>query len=71
MRNRILMKLFGSRREGATGNRRQLNGEEIYDLYSAPNGGRQDIIKVNLRVVRWEGVCVVLWLRIRRGGGRF
>jgi len=65
MRNRILMKLFGPRREEATGNRRQLNGEEIFYLYSVPNGGRQNSIKLNLRFLRWEGVCVVLWLRIR------
>jgi hypothetical protein len=34
IKNRILVNLFGPRREEATGNRKQLNDEEIYDLYS-------------------------------------
>ena len=42
IRNRILMNLFGPRREEATANRRQMNGEEMFDLYSSPNRGQWD-----------------------------
>jgi hypothetical protein len=34
--NRVLRKIFGSKRNGVTGDWRKLHTEELHDLYSSP-----------------------------------
>jgi hypothetical protein len=49
--NRVLRRLFGSKRDEVTGEWRRLHNEELYDLYSSPN-----IIRViKSRRTRWAG----------------
>jgi hypothetical protein len=35
--NRVLRRIFGSKRDEATGERRTLRNEELHDLYSSQN----------------------------------
>jgi hypothetical protein len=49
--NRVLRRIFGSKRDGVTGEWRRLHNEELNDLYSSPN-----IIRViKSRSIRWAG----------------
>ena len=49
--NRVLRKIFGSRREEVTGEWRRLHNEELNDLYSSPN-----IVRViKSRIMRGSG----------------
>jgi hypothetical protein len=49
--NRVLRGIFGSKRDGVTGEWRRLHNEELNDLYSSPN-----IIRViKSRRMRWVG----------------
>jgi hypothetical protein len=49
--NRVLRRIFGSKRNEVTGKWRRLHNEELYALYSSPN-----IIPVNKsRRLRWAG----------------
>jgi hypothetical protein len=49
--NRVLRRIFGLKREGLTGEWRELHNEELRDLYSSPN-----IIKIiKTRRMRWAG----------------
>ena len=49
--NRVLRKIFGPRRDVATGEWRRLHNKELNDLYSTPN-----IVRViKLRRMRWAG----------------
>jgi hypothetical protein len=49
--NRVLRRIFGPKRDEATGAWRRLHNEELNDLYSSPN-----IIRViKLRTLRWAG----------------
>jgi hypothetical protein len=49
--NRVLRRIFGPKRDEATGELRTLHNEELNDLYSSPN-----IIRViNSRRMRWAG----------------
>ena len=49
--NRVLRRIFGSKREGVTGEWRKLHTEELNDLYSSPN-----IVRViKSRRMRWAG----------------
>jgi hypothetical protein len=50
--NRVLIIIFGTKRDDVTGECRKLHNEELYNLYSSP-----DIIrKVKSRRMRWEGL---------------
>jgi hypothetical protein len=49
--NRVLRRIFGPKRDEATGERRKLHNEGFHDLYSSPNIIR--IIKA--RRIRWAG----------------
>jgi hypothetical protein len=40
--NRVLRRIFESKRDGVTGEWRRLHNEELHDIYSSPN-----IIQVN------------------------
>jgi hypothetical protein len=49
--NRVLRRIFGPKRDEATGEWRRLHNEELTDLYSSPN-----IIRViKSRRMRWAG----------------
>ena len=49
--NRVLMKVFGPKRDEVTGEWRKLHNEELNDLYSLPN-----IVRVvKWRRMRWAG----------------
>jgi hypothetical protein len=49
--NRVLRRIFGPKRDEATGDWRRLRNEELNDLYSSPN-----IIRViKSRRLRWAG----------------
>ena len=49
--NRVLRRIFGPRRDKATGEWRKLHSEELNDLYRSPN-----ILRViKSRRMRWEG----------------
>jgi hypothetical protein len=47
--NGVLRRIFGSKRGEATGNKRRLQNEELYYLYSSPNTVR--VIKT--KIMRW------------------
>jgi len=64
--NRVLRRVFGSKRDEVTRESRKLHNEEIRDLYSLPNVVRV----VKLRRMRWAGhvarmgrgeVCTGFW----------
>jgi len=48
--NRVLTKIFGSKREQVTGEWRRMHDEEIYDPYISLNN-----MSVNSRKMRWAG----------------
>ena len=49
--NRVLRRIFGSRRDEVTGELRKLHNEELNDLYASPN-----IVRVTKpRRMRWAG----------------
>jgi hypothetical protein len=49
--NRVLRRIFGSKRDEATGEWRRLHNEEINDVYSSPN----IIWVIKSRRMRWTG----------------
>ena len=49
--NRVLRKIFGSRRDEVTGEWRRLYNEELNDLYSSPN----IVWMIKSRKMRWAG----------------
>jgi hypothetical protein len=49
--NRVLMKIFGPKRDEVTGEWRKMHNEELRDLYSSPS-----IIRIiKLRRMKWAG----------------
>jgi hypothetical protein len=48
--NRVLWRIFGPKRDEATGERRKLYIEELHILYSSPN-----IMQIKLRRIIWVG----------------
>ena len=51
LENRVLRRIFGSRRDGVTGEWGKLHTEELNDLYSAPNF----VLVIKSRRKRWAG----------------
>jgi hypothetical protein len=49
--NRVLRRIFGSRRDEVTGDWRKLHNEELHNLYSSPN----IITVIKSRRMRWAG----------------
>jgi len=49
--NRVMRRIFGPKRDKATGELRQLHNEELNDLYASPN----TISVIQLRRMRWAG----------------
>jgi hypothetical protein len=47
--NRVLRRIFGSKRDEVTGEWRKLYSEKLYKLYCSPN----IIIQINSRTMRW------------------
>ena len=59
--NRVLRRVFGTKRDGVTGEWRKLHNEELNDLYCSPN-----IVRViNSKRMRWA--WHVARMRMRRG----
>jgi hypothetical protein len=49
--NRVLRRIFGSKRDEVTGQWRRLHNEKLYALYSSPN----IIQAIKSRRLRWAG----------------
>jgi hypothetical protein len=49
--NRVLSRIFGSKRDEVTGEWRKLHNEELSDLYCLPNIVRA----IKSRIMRWAG----------------
>jgi hypothetical protein len=56
LENRVLRRIFGPKRDEATGELRRLQNEELNDLYSSPN----TIGVIKSRRMKWVG-HVALW----------
>jgi hypothetical protein len=55
--NTVLRRIFGTKRDEVTGERRKLNNEKLHDLYSSPS----KIRVVKSRRMRWEGHVARIW----------
>jgi hypothetical protein len=49
--NRVLRRIFGPKRDAATGGRRKLHNEELRYLYSSPSVIRM----IRSKTIRWAG----------------
>jgi hypothetical protein len=54
--NRVLRRIFGSKRDELTGEWRRLHNEELNDLYSSPT----IILVLKSRRMRWAGHVVCM-----------
>jgi hypothetical protein len=63
--NRVLRRIFGSKKDEVTGEWRKLHNEKLNDLYSPPNSFR--VIKP--RRVKWAGHVACMWERCMQGFG--
>jgi hypothetical protein len=72
--HRVLRRMFGPKRDEATGEWRKLHSEELHNLYSSPDIIRQ----IKSRRMRWAGHVAHMglgvwigfdWLKIGTGGG--
>jgi hypothetical protein len=50
-RNRVLKRIFGSKREEVSGGLRRLHTEELHNQYASPNV----ITVIKSRIMRWTG----------------
>jgi len=57
--NRVLRRIFGSRKNEVTGGWRKLQNEELSDLYSSPNIVRA----IKSRGMSWAGHVARMWAR--------
>jgi hypothetical protein len=48
--NRVLMRIFGRKRDEVMGDRRKLHNEELHNLYSSPK-----ITMIKFMRIRWAG----------------
>jgi hypothetical protein len=55
--NRVLRRIFGSKRDEVTGERRKLHNEELRDLYSSPS----IIGIIKPRRMRWADHVARMW----------
>jgi hypothetical protein len=51
LKNRVLRRISGAKRDEMTGDWRKLHNEELHNLYSSPNIIRM----IKLRRMRWAG----------------
>jgi hypothetical protein len=51
LENRVIMRIFGPKRDEVTGEWRRLHNKELYALYSSPNITQA----INKRRLRWAG----------------
>jgi len=56
---RVMMKVFGPKRDEVTGEWRKLHNEELNDLYCSPN----IVCTIKLRRMRWAGHVARMWER--------
>ena len=71
--NRVLRRIFGTKRDEVTGEWRKLHNEELYDLYCSPN-----IVRVvKSRRIKWAGHVASMgenrvgyWILLERPEGK-
>jgi hypothetical protein len=57
--NRVLRRIFGSKKDEVTGGWRKLHNEELHNLYCSPS-----IIRImTSRGIRWTGHVARMWRR--------
>jgi hypothetical protein len=61
--NRLLRRIFGSKRDEVTGGWRKLHAEELHNLYSSPSIIRM----IKSRWMRWAGNVAWVGKKIHKG----
>jgi hypothetical protein len=78
--NRVLRKIFGSKRDEVTGEWSRLHSEEFHDLYSSSNirtgrayrvfgGGGSQRERDHLEVIGVDGRIILKWILVKYDGG--